>query len=183
MSSVEILLWSLLGVAVVFAAWRLAVAGGFYFKYRGKRLITCPETREPAAVAVAAGRLSAKALGHIPELRLKECSRWPERENCGQDCLSEVEADPESCLVWNIVNTWYAGKECAFCHKPFGRINWHDHRPAVIDTAGKTVQWTDVPPEKLPEVFATHWPVCWDCHITESFRREHPELVTPRLKH
>ena len=26
----------------------------------------------------------------------------------------------------------------------------------------------------------THLPVCWNCHIAESFRREHPELVVDR---
>ena len=34
--------------------------------------------------------------------------------------------------------------------------------------------------EQLPEIFATHQPVCWNCHIAESFRRLHPELVTDR---
>src|SRR3990172_600972 len=92
-------------------------------------------------------------------------------------------ADPEACAVWKIVNTWYAGKKCAYCGKAFGEIHWHDHRPALLDPERRTVQWTQVAAEKLPEVFSTHWPVCWNCHITESFRREHPELVTPRPRH
>ena len=36
------------------------------------------------------------------------------------------------------------------------------------------------PLEKLQEVLATHWPVCWNCHVAETFRREHPELVAHR---
>jgi hypothetical protein len=26
-----------------------------------------------------------------PHLRLSECSRWPERQGCGQECLSQIE--------------------------------------------------------------------------------------------
>jgi hypothetical protein len=43
-----------------------------------------------------------------------------------------------------------------------------------------TVSWDDVPPEKLADVFQTYQPVCWSCHIAETFRRDHPELVTDR---
>ena len=31
-----------------------------------------------------------------------------------------------------------------------------------------------------PVMLDSYLPVCWDCHIAESFRREHPELVTDR---
>jgi integrase len=44
----------------------------------------------------------------------------------------------------------------------------------------KTVQWSDLPAEKLPQVFETHRPVCWSCHIAQTFRRGHPELVVDR---
>ena len=91
--------------------------------------------------------------------------------------------DPAACLVWNIVHQWYAGKKCALCGKPFAHINWHDHRPALIDSEGRTVQWTEVQPEGLPAYFATHWPVCWDCHVAQTLRREHPELITDRRPH
>jgi hypothetical protein len=32
----------------------------------------------------------------------------------------------------------------------------------------------------LLDVFSTHRPVCWNCHVTETFRRLHPELVVDR---
>jgi hypothetical protein len=35
--------------------------------------------------------IAASAWGGVPEVRLKECSRWPERGGCGQDCLIQVE--------------------------------------------------------------------------------------------
>ena len=183
MSWLEITLLVLAGAGAAFLLWRLVVAARFYLKLRGERLVTCPETQKPEAVKVAAAELAVRRFVGLPELRLEDCSRWPEREGCGQDCLREVEADPEACAVWKIVNTWYAGKKCAYCGKAFGEIHWHDHRPALLDPERRTVQWTQVAAEKLPEVFSTHWPVCWNCHVTESFRREHPELVTPRPRH
>jgi hypothetical protein len=151
-----------------------------YFGLRGKRIITCPETHEPAAVDVAAGEAALGAFLSEPTLLLKQCSRWPERQNCGQECLQQIEVDPENCLVWNIVSNWYEGKKCVYCHKTFGPLQHLDHAPALLSSDHKTVEWKDVRPEQLPEVFATHRPVCWNCHVAETFRRVYPEMVVDR---
>jgi hypothetical protein len=151
-----------------------------YFQMRGKRLVTCPETRNAVAVNVAAGEAGLAAFFNEPTLRLKECSRWPERQNCGQDCLQQIKADSQGCLVWHIVSKWYEGKSCVFCHKPIGNLLQWDHAPALLGPDFRTSEWKDVRPEKLPKTFATHQPVCWNCHVAESFRRVHPELVTDR---
>lgn len=151
-----------------------------YFDYRGKRLITCPETQKTAAVDVAAGEAALGAFLREPTLRLKECSRWPERQGCGQDCLQQIESDSENCLVWSIVSKWYEGKKCVFCHKLIGPLHHMDHAPALLGPDFKTTEWKDLRPEELPEVFPRYQPVCWNCHVAESFRRLHPELVTTR---
>jgi hypothetical protein len=151
-----------------------------YFGYRGKRLVTCPETQKPEAVDVDAKEAAFGAFLSEPTLHLQVCSRWPERHDCGQECLREIEADPQKCLVWNIVGKWYEGKTCAFCHKPFGGLHHLDHAPALRAVDGRTIEWGDVPAQQLPEVFATYQPVCWNCHVTETFRRLHPELIVSR---
>ena len=151
-----------------------------YFKFRGTRLVTCPETQEAAAVDVAAGEAALGGLFNEPTLRLHECSRWPERQNCGQDCLSQIEAEPENCLVWNIVAEWYEGKSCVFCRKLIGPLHHLDHAPALLGPDSRTTEWKDVAPQDLPRIFSTHQPVCWNCHVAESFRRLHPDLVTDR---
>jgi len=151
-----------------------------YFGYRGKRLVTCPETQQAAAVDVAAGEAAVGAFLKEPTLRLKDCSRWPEREACGQECLQQIEADPENCLVWNIVSKWYEGKSCVFCRRPIGPLHHLDHAPALLGPDLKTVEWKQLRPEQLPDVFATHRPVCWNCHVAENFRRTHPALVVDR---
>ena len=151
-----------------------------YFNSRGKRLVTCPETRRPEAVDVAAGEAALGVFFNEPTLRLKECSRWPERQDCGQECLQQVEVDPANCLVWNIVDKWYEGKECVFCHKPIGSLHHLDHAPALLGPDFQTKEWKEIRPEELPQVFSTHQPVCWNCHVAESFRRLRPELITDR---
>src|SRR5271169_515761 len=151
-----------------------------YLRYRGQRLVTCPETHEPAAVHVNAGKVASTTLFGKQEVRLNQCSRWPEKRNCGQECLSQVNADPEHCLVWNIVADWYKGKSCAYCQKPFGEIHWHDRHPALLSSERIAKQWNEIPAEELPGVFQTHLPVCWSCYIAETFRRQNPELVVNR---
>ncbi|HEV2400196.1 MAG TPA: hypothetical protein VGS27_24875 [Candidatus Sulfotelmatobacter sp.] len=151
-----------------------------YFSFRGKRLVTCPETRKPAAVNVAAGETALGVFFNEPTVRLNQCSRWPENQNCGQECLQQIEADPEKCLVWNQVSKWYEGKKCAFCHKPIGALHHLDHAPALLGPDFRTTEWKYIRPEQLPQVFSTHQPVCWNCHVAQSFRRLHPDLVVDR---
>lgn len=174
----------LLVLAAAYVIFQLASGFRIYLKLRGKRLITCPETNKAAAVEVAAGTVAKEALFGRPHVQLGECSRWPERQNCGQDCLRQVEAAQEDCLVWTIVSEWYEGRKCVYCHKLFGKLKWHDHKPALIGADRKTVPWDQIPAERLPEALETYWPVCWNCHIAEAFRQEHPDLVgDPPLKH
>lgn len=151
-----------------------------YRRYRETRVITCPETQRPAAVKLNAAHAAfTAAVGH-PDLRLEDCTRWPERQDCGQECLSEIREAPEACLVRNMLIQWYQGKSCVYCGQALGQIDWMEHRPALMSPERRTVQWREVRPETLPDVLATYLPVCWNCHIAESFRREHPELVTDR---
>ena len=160
------------------AYWAIRPLVRTYLGYRGTRVVTCPETRAPAAVFVDAAfaAMSHASLGS-PALRLSGCSRWPDRQGCGQECLAEIEAAPEACLVRTIVERGYRGRTCGFCRRPFGDIGWADHKPALRAPDGETVQWSALRAEELTAVFTTHSPVCWNCHITETFRRRHPELV------
>jgi hypothetical protein len=173
----------LIGVAILLVAAiavGVSIATRVYLRYRGKMLFTCPETGKPAAVNVAAGDAALSSLTGHSNIHLKDCSRWPERQDCGQECLGQLGADPENCLVWTKVTDWYRGRSCAYCHKPFGELHWHDHPPATIGPDRKTMQWNEVRAEKLPEIFERCLPVCWSCHIAETFRREHPEMVVDR---
>ena len=111
---VSIVVYSLAALIVVFLAVRFVISMRSYLKQRGKRLIVCPETRKHAAVDLDATRAAEKAFVGSKHFRLKDCSRWPERADCGQECLQQIELAPEECLVKNFVARWYEGKKCAY---------------------------------------------------------------------
>jgi len=183
-----------------FAAWLAAVllavlvikvlrGATFYRRFRGRRLVTCPATKKPAAVTVDASKAAVSAALGEPRLRIQDCSCWPqpqpgqgERRRCGQACLAQIEAAPEDCLIKTMVTRWYAGKSCVLCRSPIDEVDWLGQKPAVMGPDRNTVQWDEVTPEHLPEVLASYQPVCWNCHVAESFRRQHPELVVDRVR-
>jgi len=150
-----------------------------YLKFRGRRVITCPENQKPAGVEVDAAYAAFSSFG-TANLRLKECSHWPERQNCGQECLKQIEAAPEDCLVRTLLTRWYSGKTCAICRKPLGEIQWIEHKPALLSPDHITVEWREVAPEHVPEVLQSYLPVCWNCHVAATFRRKFPDLVVDR---
>jgi hypothetical protein len=84
----------MLAVLVAYLGYRVIHGIGVYFRFRGTRLVTCPETHQDAVVEVAARSMGVQAILDDPCLRISECSRWPMREGCGQDCLRQIEARP-----------------------------------------------------------------------------------------
>jgi hypothetical protein len=65
-------------------------------RYRGKQIVTCPETRKACEVEVDARHAAFTALLSYPELRMKACSRWPERHGCAQECMLQIQILPEN---------------------------------------------------------------------------------------
>jgi hypothetical protein len=165
----------LLSVASFFAI----VAARAFMRYRGVRVVTCPETQQPAAVRVDAGHAALSAAWDRTELRLEQCSRWPERAPCAQDCVAEVAAAPRDCLVRSVLARWYEGKRCAICDKPVS-IRPHAQQPALRHPDGHTFDFVAVPPEKLIARLSEFAPVCFDCHVAEQFRNQYPGKVTER---
>jgi len=167
---------ALVTIAIVYGA-RLAWEA---LKFRGKMLVTCPETREPAAVKVSLWRAAVKGLIGRKELELCDCSRWPEKRDCDQDCVEQLERDPQTHRVWNVATHWYEGKQCVYCHKPIQRLHHLDRSPALLDDEWKTAEWKHIPAQNLPSEFSRGLPVCWSCHMTETFLREHADLAISR---
>jgi hypothetical protein len=158
----------------------LARLAALWWKYRGRRVITCPENQRPAGVTVDARQAALSGLGSRPELRLSDCSRWPERAGCGQACLRQIEAAPADCLVRNILLKWYEGKSCRSCGRLIGPIVVGGAQPAVLTADKVSVEWSDIPAERLQEVLSAAEPVCFACHLASKMMREHPELVIDR---
>ena len=148
--------------------------------YRGTRIVTCPETGKPTFVRVDALHALMTSTVGLPDIRLQDCGRWPLKAQCGQECLTDLDVAPAQCLVSGVLMRWYRGKTCVYCSKPFEELHWIDHKPAIQSPEGVLERWAEVPVENLSTVLETHLPGCWDCYITQSFRREHPDLVVYR---
>jgi hypothetical protein len=61
-----------------------------YSHYRGGRAVTCPETHQQVGVRFDALRAAVAELDGRPTFRLADCTRWPMRADCGQDCIPEA---------------------------------------------------------------------------------------------
>lgn len=91
------LLWlvpCVVAVSLIFlfpALWRRDM----FRKYSGWRQVTCPENHEPATVNMDGRHAAATGLHGLPDVRLCDCTRWPERAQCAQPCLAQaVQAKP-----------------------------------------------------------------------------------------
>lgn len=149
-------------------------------RFAGGQVIICPETGKPAMVEVDARHAALTSLVGQPDIRLESCWRWPLNQDCGQECLIQLDVAPPECLVRGVLMKWYKGKECVFCRRVFDEPHLTDHKPALVNHEGITLEWSEISLPTLMEVLKTHGPVCWDCHIAQTFRREHPDLVIVR---
>ena len=168
------------GFGVILAGvvvWRVVRV---WWKFRGQRVVTCPENLRPAGVKLDAPHAAASALKGTAELRLSSCSRWPERAGCGQQCIAHIVESPEGCLVRNILTDWYQDKVCASCGRPFGEIEWTVQKPALLGPGKISLEWNQISADELHEVLAASLPLCFACHMASTLVREHPELAIDR---
>lgn len=160
------------GIAAIFALGLLGLGirriGGTYLKFRGTRVIACPQTKDPAAVELALWRAAFAAAFRVPALGLRTCSVWHGRPVCGQECLKQIEAAPEESLVRTILTKWYQGRQCAACGRELGEIHWRLRQPCLVSPELEFVEWKDIRPEKIPDALKTHQPVCWTCLVSET---------------
>lgn len=150
-------------------------------RWRGVRLVTCPETSRAAAVTVDTVHAATTAfLEGSPDIRLSGCSRWAVRGPCRQPCLPSLTRAGDAATVDALMTKWYSGQTCALCGRSVGPVTSHARTPALAGPDGLTVEWRALQPERLVDLFGTHRAVCWDCHLAESFRRLNPDLYVDR---
>ena len=177
MAIVYLMIAALIVAAIIFGIRYFVRASQ---KFGGERVIICPETGKQAMVEVDVRRAAISTLVGQTDLRLENCWRWPMRQDCGQECLLQLDTADEECLVRSVLEKWYRDKTCAFCRRPFDEIDLADHKPALLNPDGVTVEWKQVPLLEVVQTMAVSLPVCWNCHIAQTFRREHADLVVDR---
>ncbi len=86
MSAPWILLLAIAALAIFYVLTPMMAE--VFARYRKPRLLRCPETGETAAIQIDARHAATTSLAGAPDLRVADCSRWPERADCGQDCVA-----------------------------------------------------------------------------------------------
>ena len=89
-SASYVLLISVAAAALVLTFWPFARA---WHQARGQRPVTCPETKQPAAVEIDPMGAAFNALLGVPETSLRSCTRWPKRAACDQACLAQIQIE------------------------------------------------------------------------------------------
>jgi hypothetical protein len=96
-----VLFWVLLFVVATCLILLMPALWGkhVFDSFRGNRSVNCPETRSPVVVRFDALRAAFTSLSGKPSLRLSDCSRWPVRADCGQDCIPDaIQSAPVSAV-------------------------------------------------------------------------------------
>ena len=92
MSAPWIAVTAIIALAAVYVL--VPVAADTFRRFRTKRSLRCPETGREAEVGIDAGRAALTSAFGRALLRVKNCSLWPGRKECAQECVrseSEVE--------------------------------------------------------------------------------------------
>jgi len=87
--------WTVIIAVLVVAALYVLIPWMAYVfaRYRGTRLVRCPETGIRTAVDIDAAHAAWTAALGEPRLRVRWCRRWPEREGCARGCLRRPEIE------------------------------------------------------------------------------------------
>jgi hypothetical protein len=69
------------------AAFFLARMSVKFIQFHGWREVLCPETGGVAIIRIDALHAAISGALTDPELHVSDCSRWPQRQGCGQKCV------------------------------------------------------------------------------------------------
>src|SRR4051812_37826023 len=154
----------------------LAVAIRTWLRVRGPRVVVCPETQTPVAVRVDVGHAITSAIWEKAEVRLTACTRWPGSQDCDQPCVRQIEKAPSATNPKTIAAHFFSRRRCAICSERIEPPSGITLQPGFMDPVTRKVDtWDDVPAQDLPRAIATWRPLCSNCTLAESFRRNVPD--------
>ena len=146
-----------------------------YFRSRDRASVSCPDNGQPADVEEDAKFAFWSALRGQEHSRLQSCSRWPEKGECRQECLAQLEPSPEN--VERLLTRWYEGKSCAICARALTPSDWRRSRLAVLNQQHKLFELRQMQLDQLQASLEHMLPLCWNCHQEERAR----QAVAPRI--
>jgi hypothetical protein len=160
-----------LGAALV-TGLPLALSLQSYYQNRGRQAARCPESGQPVDIEVDSEYAFWTALRGLEHSRLKSCSRWPEKGDCGQECLAQVNPSPEN--VDRLLTKWYEGKICAICERSLSASDWRRSRLALLNEQNKLFELRHMHLEDLQSTLQHMRPLCWNCHQEERVQQAAP---------
>jgi hypothetical protein len=176
-------LFIVLLVLAVLAVY-LVIAIRTWSRVHGARVVVCPETETPVAVHVDVGHAMATAVWEKADLKVTSCSRWPERQNCEQPCVHQIETAPAETSPKVIAAHFFTKERCAICTRPIDAPSAMTLPPGFMDPVSHAVQsWNEVAPQDLAKAIAQRRPLCANCTLAETFRQRFPDRVTDRRPH
>jgi hypothetical protein len=158
--------------AILLVALPIGISLQAYFRNRGRRKVVCPDNHEPVTVEVDSKFALATALKGEEHERLQSCSRWPEKGDCGQECLAQVNPSPEN--LERLLQKWYHGKTCAICERPLTPADWRRSRLALLNEKQKLFELRHMHLDQVPSALDQMVPLCWNCHQEERARQAEP---------
>jgi hypothetical protein len=161
----------ILGAALLLTFGVAAKALWAHLRFRGTRVVVCPRDGKLEALQLDALQAAFTAVPR-PVLRAVACSQWPQRRNCGQPCLDQIEDDPRPSPVTAFLSDWYAGRRCSRCGTLFLAIRWIARPPALVDRQGRARSWYELPMDQLADSLSHYRPLCWGCHVMAELREE-----------
>ena len=161
--SAESFILTLVGVLVVVYAF---VALAAYLRKRGTQLIV-PETQPgegPVESLLRNNHTRAQAPAPAPS--------------------TVAPAAPAGTRTGDLLRSWFAGKSCTICERPIPPIQRIEQHPGLMSPSRDLVSWEQFArDERLPQMLESHLPVCANCVMAETFRRQYPDLVVDRSEH
>jgi len=153
----------------------VAMALQDYYKNRGRNGVKCHESGQPADVEMDNQYAFETSLRGLEHSRLQSCSRWPEKGDCGQECLAQVDASPEN--LGRLLTKWSEGKGCAICTRAIVSDDWRQGRLGVLNQQRELFELRDMNAEDLQTTLEHTRPVCWKCHEEERVRQAVPRRL------
>jgi len=143
-----------------------------YFQSRGRHPVTCPDSGQGVKVEIDRKFAFWTALRGQEHWRLQSCSRWPEKADCGQQCLAQLEPSPEN--IERLLTKWYEGKSCAICARALAPSDWQRSRLAVLNQEHRLFELRQMQLDELQATLQNMRPLCWNCHQEERARQVVP---------
>lgn len=80
----------ILGIIVMGALLVIFPVGlATFYRYRNRKVITCPGTRGSADVQLNARRTALTTVFGRPLLAVQNCSLWPRKKGCDEACVKQ----------------------------------------------------------------------------------------------